>query len=147
MPIIAMSGRRTAVVDRGCATAYPAAQSIPMTDLSHVPTTVPPVGMRASAPVSAMRVLGMVLAAATVPAWARAPALPSALGLSCQTCHRPGAAPNAALVDLSSLRRDAIADTLRAFRSGARTGTVMPRIALALSDIEIDRIAAEAAGR
>ena len=66
---------------------------------------------------------------------------------SCSACHAaldasaPGTPP-----PLASLSPDEIAAALAAYRSGERTGTIMPRLAAGFSDAEARAIAA-AVGR
>lgn len=80
-----------------------------------------------------------------LPAVASAPesmALPSPLALACLSCHTgPDRQRHAG--DLSQLPAAAIRDALIAWRDGGREGTVMPRLARALSDSEIQQLARE----
>lgn len=76
--------------------------------------------------------------------WTSALAAPaSPLALSCASCHVPGLTQTVALPSLDSLNHHQIAAALRGFANGQRSGTVMPRIAPALSDDEIDALATE----
>lgn len=67
------------------------------------------------------------------------PALPTPLALSCLTCHGGPDADRHA-VDLDTLSASRIAAELYAFRDGTREGTVMPRLAKALSDDDIAQL-------
>ena len=68
---------------------------------------------------------------------------PSPLGLSCITCHGLAQRPDAHAVRLGTLTQAQLAEALRAYRSGERPGTVMPRITRPLTDAEIDALAEE----
>ena len=76
---------------------------------------------------------------------ARPPAPPvqppaSALALACRTCHDgPDRERHARALD--GLAPADIAAQLRAYRDGTREGTVMPRLARALDDAEIEALA------
>jgi sulfide dehydrogenase cytochrome subunit len=70
------------------------------------------------------------------------PAPPGAA--SCRACHGPET--DGAYADLGSLSARAIEEALAAYRSGARAGTVMPRIARGFSADEA-RALARALGR
>lgn len=77
---------------------------------------------------------------------AEAPTLPSTLALACRTCHvGPDRQRHAG--ELSSWSPRDIADALRAWRDNEREGTVMPRLARALSDTDIDQVSRELAGQ
>lgn len=71
---------------------------------------------------------------------------PAAGAASCLSCHGGGAATDGAFPDLGSLPAQAIEEALAAYRSGARDGTVMPRIARGFSADEA-RVLARALGR
>jgi len=58
----------------------------------------------------------------------------------CTTCHNGGAA-DAAFAALDTRSAADIARDLREFRSGRRSGTVMPQIARGLTDADVDVIA------
>lgn len=79
--------------------------------------------------------------AVAVPARAETNAL-SPLALSCQGCHQPpvNAASMPSLAGYSALR---IAASLRAARDAPEPGAIMARFAEALTDAEIDALAAE----
>lgn len=61
-----------------------------------------------------------------------------ALAAGCLTCHQPA---GRALPVLAGQPQAALADKLRAFRSGTQAGTVMPQIAKGYTDAQIDAIA------
>lgn len=65
------------------------------------------------------------------------------LALSCPVCHGGSAASIPGLQDYDAV---ALANTLRAFRDGDEPGTAMPRLVRALSDAQIDRLAAAVVG-
>ena len=56
----------------------------------------------------------------------------------CLSCHQPS---TRALPALAGQSRDVLIEKLRAFRDGAKTGTVMPQIAKGYTDAQIDAIA------
>ena len=80
--------------------------------------------------------LAMLLA---FPAMAQELAPPGAS--ACSGCHAPLIRPGAALPPVSALPPQAVAEAMRAFKSGARDSTVMGRIAKGFSDGEIEAIA------
>ncbi len=88
-------------------------------------------------------IVAMIAAlAGCAPREARHDALPSAttaLALACRTCHGgPGMERHA--VDLDRLAPAEIAESLRAYRDGRREGTVMPRIARGLDEVDIEQL-------
>lgn len=82
------------------------------------------------------------VSASSAPATPALPALPSPLALACLSCHT-GPDRQRHATDLSSLSAQAISEALHAWRDGEREGTVMPRLARALSDSEIRQLARE----
>ena len=66
------------------------------------------------------------------------------LAATCAACHgTDGRAPEgAALPGLAGMPAAQLAEQMRAFKSGARTGTVMPQLAKGFSDAQIDALAA-----
>lgn len=64
---------------------------------------------------------------------------PPSGALACSGCHGAGSDP---ALSLDGLEADTIAAALLDFRSGARDGTLMPRIARGFSDSELQEIAA-----
>lgn len=78
-----------------------------------------------------------VLAFSTVLVSLAAPASDSLL-LSCPVCH--GAQPSST-PGLRGQTAAEIESLLRGYRDGSRTGTAMPRIAAAMTDAEIRRVA------
>jgi cytochrome c553 len=77
-----------------------------------------------------------------VPLAAGAADLESAvLANPCAACHgAKGASPDS-IPAIDQMPADAIAQALKDFKSGARGGTIMNRIAAGYSDEELDRIA------
>lgn len=75
---------------------------------------------------------------------AQAQAVPSPAAANCLACHGAGEAKSA-LPDLSSFDATTIATTMAQFRSGARNGTIMNRIAKGYSDEESRLLAQELA--
>jgi cytochrome c553 len=75
---------------------------------------------------------------------AEAPVSPQharALAATCTTCHTRGGAGLAAIPPLEGRPAPSIATAMRAFRSGERTGTVMPQLARGYTDADIDALA------
>jgi len=66
----------------------------------------------------------------------------AALVHACAACHGPDGQSKGAIPSFNTLPKDNIVETLRAFRSGERQGTVMNRIAKGLEDTDIEAIAA-----
>jgi cytochrome c553 len=62
------------------------------------------------------------------------------LAASCSGCHGPGPAADTAIPPIRGQRAEAIQASLLAFRSGAREGTLMPRLMRGYSDTEIELI-------
>lgn len=79
----------------------------------------------------------LLCALASPPAHAQA-----SLSLSCPVCHGPRDAPSA-VPSFYALPTAQLESVLRDFRSGAREGTAMPRLAKAMSDEEIQALAYE----
>ena len=61
---------------------------------------------------------------------------------ACAACHGPDGQGKGAIPSFNTLPKGSIVETLRAFRSGERQGTVMNRIAKGLDDADIEAIAA-----
>ncbi len=82
------------------------------------------------------------LALAALPAFAQdSPAAPS-LAATCAACHgMDGRSATQEVAALAGLPREHIASQMRAFRDGARPGTIMPQIAKGYSDQQIDLMA------
>jgi len=74
----------------------------------------------------------------------QAQAVPSPAASNCLACHG-GSEAKSALPDLSAFDAMTIATTMAQFRSGARSGTVMNRIAKGYSDEESRLLAQELA--
>jgi cytochrome c553 len=75
-------------------------------------------------------------------AGAVASAEPPAGAAACTGCHPASTRVSSPVPRLSGLDQAAIVRALQDFRSGARTGTVMDRIAKGFTDAEIQAIAA-----
>jgi cytochrome subunit of sulfide dehydrogenase len=73
---------------------------------------------------------------------AAAQALPPPGAQACSGCHAVPARPGAAIPPIHGSAPEAIAEAMRAYRTGERSGTVMNRIAKGFSDEEIAAIAA-----
>ncbi len=69
----------------------------------------------------------------------------AALMNACAACHGPDGHSQGAIPSIYALPKEQLVDALRAFRSGARPGTVMNRIAKGLSDDDIAALAMHAA--
>lgn len=65
---------------------------------------------------------------------------------SCFACHGPNGVSPGAIPSLHALTAPNITDTMKAFKSGQRPGTVMGRHAKAYSDAEIEAISGYIAG-
>jgi cytochrome c553 len=65
---------------------------------------------------------------------------PAGLALSCWNCHGPGGSSPGDIPSIDGLSAEAIADSLRKFRSGDSEGTIMNRIAKGYTDEEIDAL-------
>jgi len=61
---------------------------------------------------------------------------------SCLGCHTASAAVETPVPPLTGLPAPRTAEAMRAFRSGQRPGTIMPRLAKGFSDDEIAALAA-----
>lgn len=66
----------------------------------------------------------------------------AALVHACAACHGPEGESQGAIPSFHTLSKEHLVETLRAFRSGSRQGTVMNRIAQGLEDTDIEAIAA-----
>lgn len=77
--------------------------------------------------------------AAGLPAAALASGAPPPGALSCSGCH--GSHPGHALPALEGASAETIAAALAAYRSGAREGVIMPRIARGFTEAETRAIA------
>ncbi|MDX2224404.1 MAG: c-type cytochrome [Rhodospirillaceae bacterium] len=64
------------------------------------------------------------------------------LSASCWSCHGPRGASPGAIPPLQGLTQDRIAADMSAYRTGQKSGTVMPAIARGYDDVEIAAIAA-----
>ncbi len=65
---------------------------------------------------------------------------------NCFGCHGPGGASPGSIPSIHQFSAEYLAQTLRAFKTGARDSTVMGRHAKAYSEAEIDAIARHIAG-
>lgn len=72
------------------------------------------------------------------------PSRGTALMNACAACHGPDGRSQGAIPSIHALPKEQLVDSLRAFRSGARQGTVMNRIAKGLSDDDITALATHA---
>lgn len=63
------------------------------------------------------------------------------LAATCSACHTRDGADNPAIAPLDGRPATDVANAMRAFRSGERTGTVMPQLARGYTDADIDAIA------
>ena len=66
------------------------------------------------------------------------------LAATCAACHGTDgrAAAGASLPGLAGMPAATLAEQLKAFKSGARAGTVMPQLAKGYSDAQIEQLAA-----
>ena len=76
--------------------------------------------------------------------WAQPNALPHArnLAATCAGCHGTGGMSSAGMPRLAGMPRDQLKRALQDYKSGVRTGTVMPQLAKGYTDAQIDAIAA-----
>ena len=66
----------------------------------------------------------------------------TALANACAACHGPEGHSTSAIPSLTAMSASALRDSLRSFRSGERSGTVMNRLTQGLDDADIDAVAA-----
>jgi cytochrome c553 len=71
----------------------------------------------------------------------------AALVNACAACHGPEGRSAGMIPSLHDLTPNALHDSLRAYRSGERTGTVMNRLTQGLDDADIDAITAHFAAK
>ena len=71
----------------------------------------------------------------------------AALANACAVCHGPEGRSSGMIPSLRDLDPNALHDSLRAYRSGERTGTVMNRLTQGLNDADIDAITAHFAAK
>jgi cytochrome subunit of sulfide dehydrogenase len=93
------------------------------------------------------RALAAAIGLASVAAAVVASAEPPAGAASCSGCHPASAKVTSPVPRLAGLDRALIIKAMQDFRSGARAGTVMDRIAKGFTDEEIQAIAAWYAGQ
>jgi cytochrome subunit of sulfide dehydrogenase len=93
------------------------------------------------------RALAAAIGLASVAAAVIASAEPPAGAASCSGCHPASAKVTSPVPRLAGLDRALIIKAMQDFRSGARAGTVMDRIAKGFTDEEIQAIAAWYAGQ
>jgi sulfide dehydrogenase cytochrome subunit len=87
-------------------------------------------------------VLAAAIGFASIAAAGAASAGPPPGAASCTGCHPSSARVTSPVPRLAGMDQAAIVKALQDFRSGARTGTVMDRIAKGFTDAEIQAIAA-----
>ena len=63
------------------------------------------------------------------------------LAYACAACHGPEGRSTGAIPSLRAVPADTLRESLRAFRSGGRSGTVMNRLAQGLDDRDIEAVA------
>ena len=82
------------------------------------------------------------LACAALPAFGQESPAARSLAATCAACHgSDGRSATQEVVSLAGLPREHIASQLRAFRDGARPGTIMQQIAKGYSDQQIELMA------
>ena len=94
--------------------------------------------------VSTAAVAAALCGAATLAAAQDAAALRArSLVATCAACHGTDgrAVPAAAVPGLSGMPAAYLVEQMKAFKSGARTGTVMPQLAKGYSDAQIEQLA------
>jgi cytochrome subunit of sulfide dehydrogenase len=87
-------------------------------------------------------VVAAVIGLASIAAAAVVSAEPPVGAAACSGCHPSSARVTSPVVRLAGRDRDQIIKAMQDFRSGARAGTVMDRIAKGFTDAEIQAIAA-----
>ena len=93
------------------------------------------------------RFLWTAVAVLGLAAPASAQQAPSALALSCMTCHGVDGKSPGAMPTIGGRPAKEIRETLAGFKAGTRPATVMNRLAKGYSDEEIDALAAYFAAR
>ena len=88
------------------------------------------------------RVLAAAIAGVWIAAAGVASAEPPAGAAACSGCHPSAARGSSPVTPLAGRDRAEIIKAMQDFRSGARAGTVMDRIANGFTDAEIQAIAA-----
>ena len=88
------------------------------------------------------RVLAAAIAGVWIAADSVASAEPPAGAAACSGCHPSAARGSSPVTPLAGRDRAEIIKAMQDFRSGARAGTVMDRIAKGFTDAEIQAIAA-----
>lgn len=61
---------------------------------------------------------------------------------NCYNCHGQGGASTSKIPKLTETTRKGMADAMKAFRDGTKSGTIMNRISKGYDDAQIDAIAA-----
>ncbi len=95
--------------------------------------------MRADGPVA--WVTGTLVLWAGIAGLAQAAPDPAVLAAGCAGCHPVSAKPLTPVTRLVGKPAAEIAEAMLAYRSGARTGTIMIRIAKGMSDADIQSVA------
>ena len=88
------------------------------------------------------RVVAAAIGLASIAAAAVVAAEPPAGAAACTGCHPSSSRVTSPVVRLAGRDREQIVKAMQDFRSGARAGTVMDRIAKGFTDPEIQAIAA-----
>ena len=88
------------------------------------------------------RVVAAAIGLASIAAAAVVAAEPPAGAAACSGCHPGSPRVTSPVVRLAGRDRDQIIKAMQDFRSGARAGTMMDRIAKGFTDAEIQAIAA-----
>lgn len=68
------------------------------------------------------------------------------LASNCVVCHGQGGASNGHIPGIDGYSKDEMIEALMDFKTGNRSGTIMPRIAPGYTDAQIEAIASEIAG-
>ncbi len=123
----------------------------PATLLTSAPPQQQPLPARAPGPVSrlalALAIAAALAAATALPAHAAGASLPAIsagarLAANCAACHgTDGMTEGAALPSLAGQGKGALLVALKAFKSGARQGTIMPQIARSYTDEQLALLA------
>jgi sulfide dehydrogenase cytochrome subunit len=78
---------------------------------------------------------------APVPAQGADPNLARNLAATCANCHGTGGVSQGVVPSLAGLPKDDIVTKMQEFKTGKRTGTIMPQLAKGFTDEQIDLIA------
>lgn len=110
------------------------------------PRTRPEVRISGGIPIKPSILAALAIAAAPLPGWAQSPAAPAGLAgrnlaAACANCHAARDAGAGGQPVLRGRPREFLAQTLKDFRDGRRSGTIMPQLARGYDDRQIAAVA------